>query len=191
MDLSSYELEQYVRDLQSRPERWAHLVKHDPAERIYAELDWTEDFNSWLICWSADHETGFHDHDGSAVAVIVVAGEIREERLRLVGEGGIIPHGIDYEPGDLIKLGPNDIHNVRHAGTELSVSIHAYSPPLVRMGSYGFGPDKELRRLPMFSSEKLRPLEAAALHSIEEAAEHDGSLTKWDDYPYGEYPIST
>ena len=34
-------------------------------------------------------------------------------------------------------------------------------------------------------------LSSYELHSIEEAAEHDGSLTKWDDYPYGEYPIST
>lgn len=191
MDLSSPELEQYVKELARDEGRWSGLVKHHPRERLYVELDWTEDLNSWLICWSEDHETGFHDHDGSAVAVTVVSGEIREERLRLVGEGGIRPRGIDYGPGDLIRLGPNDIHNVKHTGTEPSVSIHAYSPPLVRMGSYGFGPDNELRRLPMFSSEKLRPLEAAAMASIAEESEVDGSLTAWADYPYGGQPIST
>lgn len=189
MNLSNFELEQYVRDMASHPERWAHLVRHDPKERVYAQLEWTEDLNAWLICWSADHETGFHDHDGSAVSVIVMAGEIREERLRLVSEGGILPHGVEHGPGDVINLGPHDIHNVKHAGTDLSVSIHAYSAPLVRMGSYGFGPDKELRRLPMFSSEPLRLLEAAALASIEE--DHDGTVSAWHDYPSGEQPIST
>src|ERR1700677_213691 len=191
MNLSSFELERYVKELALDEERWRRLVKHHPTERIYIELDWTEDFNSWLICWMENHETGFHDHDGSAVAVKVVSGFIMEERLRLVGQGGIQPHGVVYGPGDLIRLGPNDIHNVKHTGIIPSVSIHAYSPPLVRMGSYGFGPDNELRRLPMFSSEKLRPLEAAAMASIAEEAEHDGSLTAWGDYPYSEQPIST
>ncbi|MDA4131519.1 MAG: cysteine dioxygenase family protein [Thaumarchaeota archaeon] len=189
MDLSNYELEQYVRDMASHTERWAHLVRHDPRERVYEQLAWTEDLNAWLICWSEDHETGFHDHDGSAVSVRVMAGEIREERLRLVGAGGIQPRGIEYGPGTVINLGPHDIHNVKHSGSELAVSIHAYSPPLVRMGSYGVGPDRELRRLPMFSSEPLRPLEAAALASIEE--DHDGTVSAWHDYPAGEQPIST
>lgn len=191
MDLTSYELEQYVRDMASHPEWWDHLVRHDPNERLYEQLAWTDDLNCWLICWSAEHETGFHDHDGSAVAVIVLNGEIREERLRLIGDSGILPRGQEYGPGDVVRLGPNDIHNVKHAGTELSVSIHAYSPPLVKMGSYGFGPDKELRRLPMFSSEKLRPLEAAALAAIEEESDHDGTLSAWHDYPHGEQPITT
>jgi hypothetical protein len=191
MNLSSFELEKYVKELALDEERWRGLVRHHPDERLYIELDWTEDFNSWLICWMENHETGFHDHDGSAVAVKVVSGFLFEERLRLIGKSGIRPRGVAYGPGDLIRLGPNDIHNVKHTGIIPSVSIHAYSPPLVRMGSYGFGPDNELRRLPMFSSEKLRPLEAAAMASIAEESEHDGSLTAWNDYPYGEQPIST
>ena len=28
----------------------------------------------WLICWMDGHDTGFHDHDGAAGAVAVVAG---------------------------------------------------------------------------------------------------------------------
>lgn len=191
MNLSSDELEQYVKDLALDEARWRSLVRHHPNERVYIELDWTEDFNSWLICWMENHETGFHDHDGSAVAVKVVSGFVVEERLRLVSQGCIKPHATPYGPGDIIRLGPNDIHNVKHTGTLPTVSIHAYSPPLVRMGSYGFGADDELRRLPMFSSEKLRPLEAAALASIAEESEVDNSFTSWDNYPYGEQPIST
>ena len=37
----------------------------------------------WLICWSEDHDTGFHDHDRSAGAVAVASGAVREDRLRL------------------------------------------------------------------------------------------------------------
>lgn len=189
MDLSSYELDRYVRDMASHREQWEHLIKHSPDKRIYEQLEWTEDFNSWLICWDETHETGFHDHDGSAVAVIVVRGWVREERLWLVDDAGIQPHGQIYGVGDTFSLGPYDIHNVKHTGSTPAVSLHVYSPPLIRMGSYGFGSDKELRRLPMFSSEPLRPLEAAALASIE--ADHDGTLSAWHDYPHGEQPIST
>ena len=42
----------------------------------------TSDVNAWLICWSEDHDTGFHDHDASAAAITVMAGHVREDRLR-------------------------------------------------------------------------------------------------------------
>ena len=40
---------------------------------------------AWLICWSDDHDTGFHDHDLSSGAVAVVAGTVAEDRLALGG----------------------------------------------------------------------------------------------------------
>lgn len=189
MDLSNLELEEYVRKVASDRRRWEALVRASPEKRIYEQLEWTEDLNAWLICWDEHHETGFHDHDGSAVSVIVVRGWLVEERLRLASDAGIKPQGVPYGTGDTFNVGPFDIHNVKHTGSTPAVSIHAYSPPLVRMGSYGIGPDKELRRLPMFSNEPLRPLEAAALASIEE--DHDGTVSAWHDYPAGEQPIST
>lgn len=189
MNLSISELEEYVRAVASDRKRWESLVRSSPEKRIYEQLEWTEDFNSWLICWDETHETGFHDHDGSGVSVMVVRGWIAEERLRLVDSAGIQPHSTVYATGDTFDVGHHDIHNVKHMGSTPAVTIHAYSPPLVRMGSYGFGPDKELRRLPMFSSEPLRPLEAAALASL--AEDHDGTLSAWHDYPRGEQPIST
>jgi hypothetical protein len=42
------------------------------------------------------------------------------------------------------------------------VSIHAYSPPLWRMGSYVVEPDGTLRRQSISYAEELRPVEAAA-----------------------------
>jgi hypothetical protein len=40
-----------------------------------------------------------------------------------------------------------------------AVSIHAYSPPLWRMGSYAVGPDGTLRRQSVSYAEELRPAE--------------------------------
>ena len=42
------------------------------------------------------------------------------------------------------------------------MSIHAYSPPLWRLGSYAVAPDGTLRRLSISHAEELRPVEAAS-----------------------------
>ena len=79
-------LEAFARALAEAPDRWRHLVSHDPAQRTYELLHHDETVMAWLICWMDDHDTGFHDHDGSAGAVAVVEGAVREERLRLGAE---------------------------------------------------------------------------------------------------------
>ena len=41
-----------------------------------------------------------------------------------------------YVPGDVFDFSPVDIHRVTHAGTAPATTLHAYSPPLRRMGAY-------------------------------------------------------
>ncbi len=44
----------------------------DRRGRVY-ELIWDDaEVNAWLICWSEDPDTGFHDHDHSAAAIAVI-----------------------------------------------------------------------------------------------------------------------
>ncbi|MGA9860189.1 MAG: hypothetical protein WBQ18_20145, partial [Solirubrobacteraceae bacterium] len=43
---------------------------------------------AWVICWSEDQDTGFHDHDESAAGIAVVSGRVREDRLTLGGRTG-------------------------------------------------------------------------------------------------------
>jgi hypothetical protein len=43
-----------------------------------------------------------------------------------------------------------------------AVSIHAYSPPLWRMGTYATGADGTLRRRSVSYAEELRPVDTAA-----------------------------
>ena len=51
---------------------------------------------------------------------------------------------------------------MRKDDAALAVSIHAYSPPLSRMGAYDVDADGTLRRRSISSAEELRPAAAAA-----------------------------
>ena len=153
-DLDQAELERLVQDLAAQPERWRDLVNHRPDERTYAELHRDEHVAIWLICWMNDHDTGYHDHDLSAGAVAVTQGAVREERLVLGGA----PAARTTKAGEAFTFGPADIHRVSHAGREPAVTIHAYSPPLVRMGSYAVETSGQLRRHSVSYETELRQL---------------------------------
>ncbi len=153
-DLSGEELGVYVAALADTPELWIDLVRHDPGQRRYEELLSDDHLTAWLICWMDDHDTGFHDHDVSSGAVAVVGGRVREERLRLDGP----PIDRVFAVGEAFHFSPADIHRVRHAGSDPAVTLHVYSPPLLRMGAYFVGEDGVLARRPTAAAEELRPL---------------------------------
>ena len=110
--LSAAELRDLVEGLRADPDRWRHLVRHEAGRRVYVPLRDDEQVVAWLICWSADQDTGFHDHDGSAAAIAVVQGEIREDRLVMCGA----PRQATYRSGDSFALAPSAIHRVLHTG---------------------------------------------------------------------------
>ena len=157
-DLDRPELEDLVARLARRPDLWGRLVRHDPGERVYEELVRDNHLAVWLICWMEDHDTGFHDHDRSAGAVAVVDGAVIEDRLLL----GRPPSSRTFGAGSAFSFAASDIHRVRHGGAGPAVTIHAYSPPLWRMGAYAIEPGGELRRHSISYAEELRPLAASA-----------------------------
>jgi quercetin dioxygenase-like cupin family protein len=152
--LSAAELRDLVEEFRAEPERWRHLVRHEPDHRVFVPLHEDDRVVAWVICWSEEQDTGFHDHDGSAAAIAVVEGEIREDRLTIGGPAVEATYG----PGDSFELGPSTIHRVLHTGHAPAVTIHAYSPPLRRMGVYAIAPDGTLLREPVDDDEELRPL---------------------------------
>jgi len=153
-DLERPELEDLVARLAARPDLWAHLVRHDPGERVYEELLRDDHLAVWLICWMEDHDTGFHDHDLSAGAVAVVDGAVREDRLLVGGP----PVSRVVAAGSSFSFAASDIHRVLHHGDAPAVTLHAYSPPLWRMGAYEVRPDGALTRHSLSYAEELRPL---------------------------------
>jgi predicted metal-dependent enzyme (double-stranded beta helix superfamily) len=152
-DLTGPELRSFVQALAGAPELWSGYVAHDPRQRTYRELLRDEHVTAWLICWMEDHDTGFHDHDSSAGAVAVVSGAVHEQRLTLGGP----PLQRTFQAGESFHFEARDIHRVRHAGATAAVTLHAYSPPLLRMGAYVISAEGVLARRPMSYVEELRP----------------------------------
>ncbi|MBZ5735760.1 cysteine dioxygenase family protein [Nocardioides sp. TRM66260-LWL] len=150
------ELEAWVAELAATPEAWAHLVRHDAPEggRYYVSLHRDADVDVWLLCWNTDDDTGWHDHDSSSGAVAVTRGAVLEHRPRLGGEA----ETDRFEEGATLSFGPEHIHRMAGA-IDGSVSIHAYSPPLWRMGQYSISASGTMRRHAVSYADELRPLD--------------------------------
>jgi quercetin dioxygenase-like cupin family protein len=159
MSLGPAQLELFVADLAADPERWEHLVRHSGDARVYEQIHDDEHVNAWVICWSEDQDTGFHDHDESAAAIAVISGRVREDRLRL----GSDPRTREVGAGSVFTVPPTAIHRVLHAGTGPAVTIHAYSPPLARSGAYRVGADGELQREVLSLEDELRAEQALSV----------------------------
>ena len=100
--LGRAELRAIVSGLAADPQPWSHLVRHDPAQRVFECLRLDDQVEIWLICWMPGHDTGFHDHDLSSGAVVVAQGAVVEERLRLGGPPAVRRYG----PGDVFDFSP-------------------------------------------------------------------------------------
>jgi mannose-6-phosphate isomerase-like protein (cupin superfamily) len=158
MSLSLPELERFAAALAADSERWSHLVRHTDDLRVYEQIWDDEDVNAWVICWSHDQDTGFHDHDESSAAIAVVAGRVREDRLTVAGP----PRSRELGAGTLFTVPPVAIHRVLHAGHGPAVTVHAYSPPLRRTGAYRVSADGQLERESQSFEVELRGEPAAA-----------------------------
>jgi hypothetical protein len=154
-NLDRDELQALVDELAGDTERWRGHVAFSDRRRYYVSLHRDEYVDVWLLCWRRGDDTGWHDHDISSGAVRVVRGTIRESNPRIGGEpvGRIIAEGASF------SFGPEHIH--RLAGEdERAVSIHAYSPPLWRLGQYSVDDDGVMRRESVSYADELRPLGA-------------------------------
>jgi hypothetical protein len=101
----------------------------------------TESSEAWLNTWWQRRDSGFHDHDGSAGGVYVIAGAVTGEYLRVDGERKVTR----YRAGEAFSFRGDAIHRVDHL--EGAVTVHVYSPPLRSIGHYELV-DGELRREP-------------------------------------------
>src|SRR3954466_6380881 len=114
------ELRVLVAELAADTERWSHLVRHDPEQRVFERVIDEPEVEGWLICWMPGHDTGFHDHDLSSGAVTVVNGAVHEERLCLGHNDSNV-----YSAGDTFDFSAAEIHRVTHIGSEAAVTLHA------------------------------------------------------------------
>jgi hypothetical protein len=62
--------------------------------------------------------------------------------------------------GQSFSFGPDHIHRLNGA-VDNSVSIHAYSPPLWRLGQYSIDDTGVMRRVSVSYADELRPMDNA------------------------------
>ena len=156
--MNEHDLRELVTRIAAEPGRWRPLVRHETGDRHFEQMWRDDDVDVWVISWVNGNDTGFHDHDVSSGAVAVVEGELVEERLVLGGP----PVAFHHRASDVFSFDASHVHRMHHDSGTRAVSIHAYSPPLWRMGSYAVAPDGTLRRQSVSYAEELRPAEAAA-----------------------------
>jgi predicted metal-dependent enzyme (double-stranded beta helix superfamily) len=153
-DLDLPALRRLVARIAADPAAWRELVNLDAEHRHFAQL-WRDDHvDVWVISWMNGHDTGYHDHDLSGGAVAIVEGELVEERLVI----GAAPRRRRYRSGEMFDFDASHVHRMHQAGGGPAVSIHAYSPPLWRMGAYAIEADGILRRTSISYAEELRPV---------------------------------
>jgi hypothetical protein len=104
------------------------LPRSGPAVSV---LLWENEHSSgWLDAEWERRDTGYHDHDGSAVGVYVIDGNVTNEGLPIAGVRRVGHYG----PGGSFHFPGTGIHRMDHEGG--AITIHVYSPPLRAIGYY-------------------------------------------------------
>jgi hypothetical protein len=153
-ELGRDELVALVRSIAAQPELWEGHVEYHDDHRHYVCLHRDAHAEVWVLCWTPSNDTGWHDHDISSGAVAVARGAVVEHNLAIGADclRTVVPEGRSY------SFGPDHIHRMTGEAAG-SVTIHAYSPPLWRMGQYAISPSAVLRRTSVSYADELRPIE--------------------------------
>jgi predicted metal-dependent enzyme (double-stranded beta helix superfamily) len=155
--LERLELVRLVEHVAERRALWEPHLDVRATTRTYAALHRDASVDLWAIFWLPDNDTGWHDHDTSSGAVHVVAGALEEHALLVARP----ERRTRYGAGASFSFGPSHIHRLTCAEPR-AVSIHAYSPPLWRLGQYTVDADGALHRVSVSYADELRPLDLAA-----------------------------
>ena len=153
--LDRTELLALVRDIAAHSEWWEQGLDEGATERTYKALHRDAHLDVWAIAWLPENDTGWHDHDTSSGAVHVVRGVLTESVLRIGGAEAFNA----YPAGSEFSFAPTHIHRLTCENGR-AVSIHAYSPPLSRLGQYTVDESGVLLRVTVSDADELRALEA-------------------------------
>lgn len=126
--------------------RYEHLL---PAAGLPTDSRWftrihgDERLDVWLISWVPGHATELHDHGDSLGALTVLSGALDEFHW----DGNQLARR-RLEAGDQAAFSRGWVHDVVWAPSRPgpTLSVHAYSPPLVEMSYYDVAGDNTLRR---------------------------------------------
>jgi len=96
-------------------------------------------YQALILCWKNGQRSPIHDHRGSSCGVRVLRGVATETRFSLSPNGMVLAtHSRELAEGSVCASQDADIHqmsNLQAGGADL-VTLHVYSPALLRMGTY-------------------------------------------------------
>ena len=95
-------------------------------------------YHALLLCWLPGQRSPIHDHRGSSCGVRVIQGALSETVFDRTPHGHIYPkHTAELSVGAVCGSVDADIHQISNLQpSENLVTLHVYTPPLVRMGTY-------------------------------------------------------
>lgn len=108
------------------------IAQYVPEQRWWARLALTSGMELWLLSWLPGQGTAPHDHGGASGSFTVLTGSLVEHYRY---PGGPIQSATRPEKVS-VAFGAGRAHQVRNRGTVPSLSVHAYSPPLVPTREY-------------------------------------------------------
>ncbi len=136
------QLEAIAQSVADHPDVWRPLLVVDHERRRYRLAFEDDRVDIWVLSWMPGQGTGFHDHDTSGVGLAMAQGMVVERQM-------LLPEGatrLELRPGDVRQGGAGYIHSVGWGEGSPAVSIHCYSPPLVRVGQYRVDEDGIMSR---------------------------------------------
>lgn len=98
-----------------------------------------ESYNLWVMCWKNGQRSPVHDHAASVCAVRVLRGTLTESRYKFAANGAVVATGSrELSEGSVCAAQDNYLHQIANfqAGNRDLVTLHIYSPPLVRMSTF-------------------------------------------------------
>src|SRR4051812_40192740 len=107
---------------------WRHQVRFDEKRWFTTLLYADETCDVWVSTWLSGQSTGLQHHHGSATAIAVVDGRLEERRLSRLGRFLRRRHRV----GRSTWIAPGAVHDIENRSRYAAVSVHAYSPPLLR-----------------------------------------------------------
>ena len=96
-------------------------------------------YQALILCWRNGQRSPIHDHRGSSCGVRVIRGVATETTYERSPNGMVVAlRSREIREGSVCATQDTDIHqmsNLGEGGADL-ITLHIYSPPLLRMGTY-------------------------------------------------------
>src|SRR5262245_24322443 len=114
----------------------ASYLTFSPARYVRNRVRDGPAYQALLLCWRNGQRSPIHNHRGSRCGVKVLHGVATETTFDRAPNGLVVPvRSRDLPPGHTCASADEDIHqvsNLQAGGADL-VTLHVYSPPLLRM----------------------------------------------------------